>query len=275
MPSAATLKKNLYGWNDPVIPSKSPPVRVRLGDETEASKGDTKKPVPAVRPTLGTQEPKPLPDVQAASRTPSPDGAGEGNAKTGDESRTTTPVAAGGESSTDKKVSVYLPPPDNTQPRQIPKKVAETAEKTEPAPNPTPPNSTTDTGQRPPTPSPGKEQPKVFPDQKSALRTEGSGLFDTKGFPLGEYARAVIERIKGKWSIPSNLRQSQGRSTLIFFIEKDGTVSNLRIITSSGSQSLDLAALSAILDSKPLPPLPGGFPGEHVGAKFVFSYNEP
>src|SRR6266545_2640620 len=48
MPSAATLKKNLYGWNDPVMPRKSPPIRVRLGDETEASKGDTTKPVPAM-----------------------------------------------------------------------------------------------------------------------------------------------------------------------------------------------------------------------------------
>jgi len=273
MPSAETLKKKLYAWTTPVIPSSSAPIRIRLGDETAASKGDTTKSVPAVKPTLGTQEPKPRPDIQAASRTPSSEGTGEGSGKTGDESK--SPVAsAGGESSPDKKVSVYLPPPENTQPRQIPKKVTETAEKTEPAANPTPANSTPDTP-RPPAPSQPKEQPKVFPDQKSALRTEGSGLFDTKGFPLGEYANAVIERIKGKWSIPSNLRQSQGRSTLVFLIEKDGTVSNLHIITSSGSQSLDLAALSAILDSKPLPPLPGGFPGEHVGAKFVFSYNEP
>ncbi len=92
---------------------------------------------------------------------------------------------------------------------------------------------------------------------------------------MGEYARLILERIKGNWSIPSNLRNSQGRSTLVFFIEKDGSVSNLKVVASSGSQSLDLSALHAVLLSKPLPPLPGGFPGEHVGAKFVFFYNEP
>ena len=50
---------------------------------------------------------------------------------------------------------------------------------------------------------------------------------------------------------------------------------DLKVVASSGSQSLDLSALHAVLLSKPLPPLPGGFPGEHVGAKFVFFYNEP
>jgi outer membrane biosynthesis protein TonB len=48
-----------------------------------------------------------------------------------------------------------------------------------------------------------------------------------------------------------------------------------RIVVPSGSNSLDLAALSAIVGSNPFPPLPEGFPADRVGAKFVFSYNEP
>jgi TonB family protein len=114
----------------------------------------------------------------------------------------------------------------------------------------------------------------VFDTQQKAIQAEGSGLFDTKGFPLGDYAEAIIQRIKGNWYIPSNLRNSQGRTTVIFFIGKDGRYTNAHIVTSSGSTSLDLAALNAVLVSNPFPPLPSGFPGERVGAKFVFSYNE-
>ena len=106
------------------------------------------------------------------------------------------------------------------------------------------------------------------------MRSEGSGLFGNKGFPLGEYADLIIERVKGNWMIPSNLRKSQGRTTVIFFIDKEGRSADARIVVSSGSDSLDIAALSAILGSNPFPPLPKGFPGDRVGAKFVFSYNE-
>jgi len=276
MPSAQTLKKSLYSWQAPSAPLRSPPIRVRWGDEADASKGNTKMPVPLVRPSPGTQEPKPLPDIQAASRTQSSEAKSEGGGKDAEGAKNSIPAATpGAETSSEKKAIVNLPAPETAQPRQIPKKVTERAEGSEPGTNPAPAAGASIPGQKASSPSQAKDQARVFADQKAALRTEGSGLFDTKGFPLGEYARIIIERIKGNWFIPSNLRQSQGKSTLIFFIEKDGSVSNLRVVNSSGSQSLDLAALSAVLGSKPLPPLPGGFPGEHVGAKFVFSYNEP
>jgi TonB family protein len=121
---------------------------------------------------------------------------------------------------------------------------------------------------------PQKDTVKVFEDEQKAIRSPDSGFFDTKGFPLGEYANLIKERIKGKWFIPSNLRNSQGHTTVVFYIGKDGRFTDARIVSSSGSSSLDLAALKAVMDSNPFPPLPKGFPGDHVGAKFVLSYNE-
>ncbi|NWG12569.1 MAG: TonB C-terminal domain-containing protein, partial [Acidobacteria bacterium] len=118
------------------------------------------------------------------------------------------------------------------------------------------------------------QEPKVFESRQQALQSEGSGFFDTKGFPLGEYATAVIERVKSNWLIPSNLRNSHGRTTVVFFIGRDGRYTGAQIIKSSGNTSLDLAALNAVLTSNPFPPLPQGFPGSQVGAKFVFAYNE-
>jgi TonB family protein len=170
--------------------------------------------------------------------------------------------------------TIFLPEPSAQEPRQIPKKVTETATIPQSQAVPGTAASTPDEKQKLLNPPQVKEEPKTFEDEQQAIKTEGSGLFDTKGFPLGDYARLIIDRIKGNWSIPSNLRNSQGRSTLVFFIEKDGQVWDLRIVGSSGSSSLDSAAQQAIWISRPFPPLPTGFPGKQVGAKFVFSYNE-
>src|SRR5437867_1496463 len=264
MPSRETLKRVLYDWNKTVVPTSEPPIRIRWSDRVSVSKSAKPKPVRPVRPALGTEDPKPGPETLAAGKEPAKDGA----AKVGDDGGSELPGAvAGTSSSNEKKRAVSLPPPESTEPRHIPKKVGETAENTSPSEIPK--------GTAPPQKPAVQQQPQIFKDERSAIRAEGSGLFDTQGFPLGEYARLILERIKGNWSIPSNLRNSQGRSTLVFFIEKDGSVSNLKVVASSGSQSLDLSALHAVLLSKPLPPLPGGFPGEHVGAKFVFFYNEP
>ena len=124
-------------------------------------------------------------------------------------------------------------------------------------------------------PAPPSDAIKVFEDEQKAIRSSDSGFFDTEGFPLGDYTNLIVERIKGKWFIPSNLRNSKGNTTVIFYINRDGHFMNARITTSSGSNSLDLAALNAVIESNPFPPLPEGFPGDHVGAKFIFSYNEP
>ena len=123
-------------------------------------------------------------------------------------------------------------------------------------------------------PEQSQSPPQVFRDRESAIRSQGTGFFDTEGFPIGDYATIVIERVKGNWLIPSNLRNSQGRTTIIFFIGRDGQYLDAQIVVPSGSPSLDIAALSAIIGSNPFPPLPDGFPSDRVGAKFVFSYNE-
>jgi protein TonB len=181
------------------------------------------------------------------------------------ESSSPPQVAQGGGSV--KTPSVYLPAPDPGE-RPAPKKAdpsntpAAIPDKVEPP--------------APERPAASKPQSVLTAqDEQKAIETEGSGLFGVpKGFPLGDYADIVIRKIKGNWYIPSNLRNSQGRTTVIFYIGKDGRYTGAHIVSSSGSTSLDLAALNAVLGSNPFPPLPQGFPGERVGAKFVFSYNE-
>jgi periplasmic protein TonB len=250
MPSEATLRKNLYDWNKKKEGKGAPPIRIRWGDEQKAALNNN-PPMPKVQ-----QEPKPaappvqLPppnDLASGSVQPPPIGR---SAEGGSGSSVLVPNNSAGA----KKEPINLPPPGPTPKSEVTADTAPTS-----IPNGT--KSPADT-------------PKVFENEQKAIREPGTGFFDTKGFPLGDYASQIIERIKGKWFIPSNLRNSQGRTTIVFFIDKEGRFANARIVMGSGNNSLDLAALNAVIEANPFPPLPKGFPGNHVGAKFVFSYNE-
>ena len=247
-PSDATLRKYLKDWSKKDL--GPPPVRLRWGDEQRAALENT-PPMPRIRQEPELPKTLPPPNNAAVSASPLP---GEGDASRGSSEINADP--SGG-----KKGTITLP-------------LSSASTRTEVAGN-IAPTSIPDGIKPPPTIAPQqKENVRVFEDEQKAIRSPESGFFDTKGFPLGEYATLITERIKGKWFIPSNLRNSQGHTTVVFYIGKDGRFTDARIVSSSGSNSLDLAALKAVMDSNPFPPLPKGFPGDHVGAKFVLSYNE-
>ncbi len=250
-PSAATLRKYAYDWNKK--DSGAPPVRIRWGNEQKAALNEASTPVPRPKP----QQPLPpasetsvAPPVFSPATNPAPSSG-----------RDTAETESGG------RKGFYLPPPGE-EPKQ---KVDLDADS---APGSIP-NSKPSAGASGAQKNPNKPEARIFENEQQALRSPEGGFFDTKGFPLGEYANLIIERIKGKWFIPSHLRDSQGHTTVVFFINKEGRFTDARIVASSGSDSLDLAALNAVMASNPFPPLPKGFPGDHVGAKFIFSYNEP
>jgi TonB family protein len=266
-PSEATLKKYLYDWDKKE--ANVPPIRLRWDKEQREILAEKKPPVqkPAEEPKL--PKPSPPPNEVAASAPAAARGPGGGGGTSSDTSSSGSSVVSVQNDST-RKGSMTLPPPasagagkneiaGNNAPSAIPNSVK-------------PPSNTTANG---PKVQNGTENLKVFENEQQAIRSPQGGFFDTKGFPLGEYTHMIVELIKGKWFIPSNLRNSQGHTTVVFFIDRQGRLTDARIVGSSGSTSLDFAALNAIIESNPAPPLPKGFPGDRVGAKFIFSYNEP
>jgi|WetSurMetagenome_2_1015567.scaffolds.fasta_scaffold21947_2 TonB family protein len=253
-PSAATLKKYMKDWN--AKNSSLPPINLRWGDEQKKAL-ENLPPMPKVQ-----QEPK------AAVVLPPANDATPAGSPAGNTTQSSPGSSAIGQvdPNTGRKGPVGLPPPG-------PPGKTDTASTNPPASIPD--------GVKPPSnvAPPSKENMKVFDNEQQAIRSPDSGFFgvDAKGFPLGEYANLIKERIKGNWLIPSHLKNSQGHTTIVFYINKDGRYSGARIeaSASSGNNALDIAALKAIMDSNPFPPLPKGYPGDHLGAKFVLSYNEP
>jgi TonB family protein len=252
LPSEATLRKYLAGANKNES-EKSTTVRVQISKEVLAAIS-AEKPKPVPPPTLGTEEPRQQPPA----------------APSADESSASIRAE---ETSGTSRSAMSLPSGSQGD-RLIPVTPKVPSEPASPAASPSSAQTAKRAAEPKATAALTRQETNPFSDQKAVITQEGSGLFDTKGFPLKEYADVIIERIKGNWYIPTTLQNSKGHTTVVFYIDKEGRYTNVRIVRSSGSDTFDLTALNAIINSNPFPPLPSGFPGDQIGAKFVFSYNE-
>jgi TonB family protein len=110
------------------------------------------------------------------------------------------------------------------------------------------------------------------------LREGALGMlsFDTKDFPWGDYRQHVYVKVLNNWldRIPLAARQGmRGWLCLRFVIEKDGRVSEIRILRPSSVPPFDRAAEDALRASSAFAPLPDGFPGEREGITGCFIYN--
>jgi len=101
-------------------------------------------------------------------------------------------------------------------------------------------------------------------------------LTDTQGVDFGPYLQRIVHVVKRNWDsvIPEVARLGkQGRVVIVFKIVRNGSVPGLQLISGSGTDSLDQAALAAISTSNPFPPLPTQFPGPEITLEFSFFYN--
>jgi protein TonB len=243
MPPLEVLRRYAYNWSKP--PDKTPetpPIRVNVhttGPPPEPKPAAVPPAIVPAAPGKGTQSANLPGNVDPALLKPPPE---------------------------PKKAEPVNPPVTNPDqpPGHIPKGL----------PDPKPPVAAPTTPPARDTAAAKRPAAKAEPDEQRGARLQGSTLFDTKGFPMQEYIELVEERVKENWFIPSNLRDSRGSTTIVFYIRKDGRTMDVHIDHSSGNTSLDLAALSAVMGSNPFPPLPSGFPADRVGARFVFAYNE-
>ena len=96
----------------------------------------------------------------------------------------------------------------------------------------------------------------------------GSLKLDQADFKYPVYIERMVQIISLNWFKPAQAVQTN--PIVHFQIERDGTITDPRIVTSSGLPFVDRAALRAILASSPLPPLPAEYGGPHLGIQVVF-----
>jgi TonB family protein len=126
--------------------------------------------------------------------------------------------------------------------------------------------------------SPGEGDSNLqFENLRPNFSTEGPIILsDTRGVDFGPYLARIVYIVRRNWYavIPESARLGEkGRVAVVFEILKDGTVPQLRLVGSSGSDPLDRAAIAGIRASIPFPPLPQEFTGNHLVLQFIFLYN--
>lgn len=248
-PSAETLKKYTYDWNKPDNPESKPPVRVRWGDELQDAPAEEIRQYTLVGPKSddplgGNEDATDLVGVQD-DIVPEPEGV---------------PAASPSESA----ARTQEPAAKKEVPGSAPEPVIEEQLAANVAPSRIPDTITRQDNQA------ARDDVTIFEDEQQAIAGRGSGIFGAQGFPLGEYASLIKQRVWQNVVFPSSLRDTDKRTTIIFYIDRNGQMEDAQIVAPSGNNSLDLASLNAILKSNPFPPLPQGFPGNRIGVKYIF-----
>lgn len=89
------------------------------------------------------------------------------------------------------------------------------------------------------------------------------------------YLMDMKRKIEFYWDYPALAARNgwQGALWINFRINRDGTVSELRLEKSSGYPMLDDAAITAIRLAAPFPPFPANFTVEDISIKGQFQYN--
>jgi TonB family protein len=101
-------------------------------------------------------------------------------------------------------------------------------------------------------------------------------LTDTQGVDFRPYLNSnVLPTIRNNWYalIPFSAQTKKGKLAIEFAIQKNGQVSGMKLVASSGDLSLDRAAWGGIIASNPFAPLPSEFKGEYLSLRFRFYYN--
>ena len=108
--------------------------------------------------------------------------------------------------------------------------------------------------------------PRGNPLGTTAFGSELGGI-DNPDFTYGYYLDRLLSLIDAQWVRPS---MGTGIKTVIFFrINRDGSMADLRVEQSSGYNSFDLAALRAVQNAAPFPPLPRAFQHDSLGVNLI------
>ena len=100
-------------------------------------------------------------------------------------------------------------------------------------------------------------------------------LSDTQGVDFGPYLNLAMQRVRQNWYhlIPESAEMKKGKLAIEFAITKDGHLSTMKLVASSGDVALDRPAWGSITASNPFPPLPSEFSGQYLAVRFRFYYN--
>lgn len=206
---------------------------------------------PASRPK--PEKPAPQPEKPAPEPEPEPEPA-----------REEAPVLPREDAEPEK------PKPAPTPRETLPKPARETPKK----PEPPKPSSGAETGRNPAgTAAQGTPEGEAGRRGDAAGNPLGTTAFGSaiagidSDFKFAYYIDQLLEAINAKWARPD--MGDDVRAILSFRIHRDGRVTDIEVAESSGYNSYDLAALRAVQNAAPFPPLPRGYRKDSLDVKLI------
>ncbi len=154
-----------------------------------------------------------------------------------------------------------LPPPESR-----PEPEPEPEPETEPEP-PTRSEPTPETA--PTTAAPGPEGPEGSPEGAPGGTSRlGAQVLGPDGatFPYDYYLEQMLGQIRQSWTRPP---MEGVRALVSFRVLADGAIRDIDVRESSGSRSFDLAAVRAVRNASPLPPLPASYRRESLTVNLI------
>jgi TonB family protein len=98
--------------------------------------------------------------------------------------------------------------------------------------------------------------------------------FDPQGADFTDWINHFSKQVYENWLVPTPARFGvRGHVDFEFTVERDGTISDLRLLLSSRTVAFDRAARNALSASRLLP-LPADFGPPRVTMRVTFFYNE-
>jgi protein TonB len=115
----------------------------------------------------------------------------------------------------------------------------------------------------------------IAPRTMAAFAPEEEALSEKeRGRILEAYVSSIREKIARAKTYPPEARRqgSQGKTLVTFILGRDGQVVNLNIVEPSGQGILDNAAMQAVKDASPYPPIPANLNQDSLSLKLPISF---
>ncbi|MEO8218811.1 MAG: TonB family protein [Acidobacteriota bacterium] len=120
---------------------------------------------------------------------------------------------------------------------------------------------------------PGKPITSAAPQLASSANVPAIGTAGVSGleggdFPYAWYIERMLTLIGTHWFRPQSAGESVTR--VYFVIERNGSIREVKIESSTGNSLFDRAANRAVIEASPLPPLPIQYSGSYLGVHLTF-----
>jgi TonB family protein len=98
--------------------------------------------------------------------------------------------------------------------------------------------------------------------------------FDTKGVEFGPWVRRFLAQVRRNWFVPYAAMSLRGHVSVSFNVHKNGSISDIAVVGSTGIEAFNNSSFNAIAASNPTLALPPEYPADKAFITITFYYNE-